>query len=302
MPAVHPASELLDPRPGGRVVTRTRIVRLGDVDSRGVLRLDATARYLQDVATDDVADSPLGNTFTWVVRRTMIEVREPAVVDEELSVTTFCSGTGRCWAERRTSIAGGAGAGVVGGDGDGDGDGDGGGHRGGRVGGRGASIEAVSLWVRVDPQTGRPTALNDDFDAVYGSAAGDRKVSSRLLLPSPPSATEMAETAEPPDRRPWFIRRVDIDPLNHVNNAAHWAALEEVMAERRARRRGTAEIEFLAPLDAPTEPGGAVDLHLAPTDPITPQGPANSDAPNVIQAWLVSAAGTHTALRWQPIS
>ena len=106
MAGLAPVTELVDPRPEGRVVTRTRVVRLGDVDSRGVLRLDATARYLQDVATDDVADSPLGSTFTWVVRRTMIEVREPAVVDEEVSVTTFCSGTGRCWAERRTSITG----------------------------------------------------------------------------------------------------------------------------------------------------------------------------------------------------
>jgi acyl-ACP thioesterase len=272
MPAVLPASELLDPRPGGRIVTRTRVVRLGDVDSRGVLRLDATARYLQDVATDDVADSPHGNTFTWVVRRTMIEVRKPAVVDESVSVTTFCSGIGRCWAERRTSIAGGA---------------------DGRAGGHGASIEAVSLWVRIDSQSGRPTALNDDFDAVYGSAAGGRKVSSRLRLPSPPSATEMAETAQTSDRRPWFIRRVDIDPLNHDNTAAHWAALEEIMAERRARRRGTAEIEFLAPLDAPTEPGGAADLQVTPTGP---------DTPAAIQAWLVSAAGTHTALRWQPVS
>ena len=43
MAGVAPATELLDPRPDGRVVTRTRVVRLGDVDSRGVLRLDATA-------------------------------------------------------------------------------------------------------------------------------------------------------------------------------------------------------------------------------------------------------------------
>lgn len=241
------------------MVTRTRVVRLGDVDSRGVLRLDATARYLQDVATDDVADSPLGNTFTWVVRRTMIEVREPAVVDESVSVTTFCSGTGRSWAERRTAISS----------------------------DRGAAIEAVSLWVRIDPESGRPTALNDDFDAVYGTAAGDRRVSARLQLPT------MSDRTDGLVARPWALRRVDIDPLNHVNNAAHWAALEEVMAERRARRRGIAEIEFLAPLDAPEEFGGAVELLVAPSGV-------------GIEAWLVgrsrTPAVTHTAFRWQPKS
>ena len=254
MAAALPASELLDPRPDGRAITRTRTVRLGDVDQKGTLRLDATARYLQDVATDDVAESPLGDTFAWVVRRTMIEVRRPGVLDEELALTTFCSGTGRCWAERRTSI----------------------------VGAGGASVEVVSLWVRIDPPSGRPASLSEEFFEVYGTSAGDRRVSSRLQLPPP---------ADDVTVRPWAIRRVDIDPLNHVNNAAHWAALEEVMAERQARRRGVAEIEFLAALDAPTGPGGGVDLVVATTIDAASDG---------IEAWLVGDAATHTALRWAP--
>ncbi len=252
MVAELPASELLDPRPDGRAITRTRVVRLGDVDSRGVLRLDATARYLQDVATDDVAESPLGDTFAWVVRRTMIEVRRPAVLDEELALTTFCSGTGRCWAERRTSI----------------------------VGAGGASVEVVSLWVRIDPHSGRPASLSEEFFQVYATAAGDRRVSSRLQLPPP--ADDVAV-------RPWAIRRVDIDPLNHVNNAAQWAALEEVTAELRCPRRGVAEIEFVVPIDL----GSTVDLCAAPSS----EQAAGTDP---IEAWLVGEAVTHTALRWSP--
>ncbi|MFM2113860.1 MAG: hypothetical protein RL643_818, partial [Actinomycetota bacterium] len=31
-------------------------MRLGDVTPKGRLRLDATARYLQDIATDDALD------------------------------------------------------------------------------------------------------------------------------------------------------------------------------------------------------------------------------------------------------
>jgi acyl-ACP thioesterase len=107
-----------------------------------------------------------------------------------------------------------------------------------------------------------------------------------------PSAPAEAET-DTADVRPWVIRRVDIDPLQHVNNAAHWAALEEIMAERRSRRRGVAEIEFLVPLDAPSESGGSVDLVVA-------------RAADPVRAWLVSTSAdrptTHTTLRYQPKS
>lgn len=246
MVAALPAAELLDARLDGRAVTRSRTVRLGDVDPKGTLRLDSTARYLQDVATDDVANSPLGDTFAWVVRRTLIEVRRPGVLDEELSLTTFCSGTGRCWAERRTSI----------------------------VGAGGASVEAVSLWVRIDPDSGRPSSLSAEFFEVYGTAAGDRRVSSRLQLPPPGDDVAI---------RQWAIRRVDIDPLNHVNNAAHWAALEEITAEQRSPRRGVAEIEFVAPVDL----GASVDLYVARD--ATVEG---------CSAWLVGDDGINTALRW----
>ena len=40
----------------GRVFAVGRRVRLGDVSPKGRLRLDATARYLQDIANDDAVD------------------------------------------------------------------------------------------------------------------------------------------------------------------------------------------------------------------------------------------------------
>ena len=188
-----PATELVPIPPRGRRFTGTRPVRLGDVDPSGRLRLDATARYLQDVASDDAADA--GLQTAWVARRTLIDVRRPAVLGERLELTTFCSGTGRSWAERRTSITGAA----------------------------GARIEAVSLWVQVDATSGRPTPLDAVFDEHYGEAAGGRRVSSRLVLPPPPAGAAV---------RSWIVRAVDIDPLDHVNNASQWAILEEVLLSR----------------------------------------------------------------------
>jgi acyl-ACP thioesterase len=243
-----PASVFVDRPAVGRIVSRTRPVRLGDVDARARLRLDAIARYLQDVATDDASDARLDDAFGWVVRRTMIDVRRAAGLDEHLELSTFCAGTGRSWAERRTSIAG----------------------------DRGASIEAVSLWIRVDPASGRPTGLGDDFASAYGEAAGGRQVSSRLQLPGPPDGAQ---------RRPWELRRVDIDPLGHVNNAAQWAIVEEGLPPA-ASRRGVAEMEHRAPVDPPAD---------APLDLVTIEDPAG-----VRMSWLAMGDVVLTAARWMP--
>jgi acyl-ACP thioesterase len=209
-----PATQML-PRPAaGRSYSAQRTVRLGDVDPDGVLRLDATARYLQDIASDDALDAALPNALGWVVRRTMIRVGQPGSVNERLDLTTFCTGAGRCWAERRTSI----------------------------VGADGAAVEAVSLWVQVDVATGRPAKLGDAFFEIYGPAAAGRAVSSRLSLPSAPPRRAEART--------WTFRRADLDQFGHVNNAVHWAIVEESLQRGGIRRRGVGELEYLAAADA----------------------------------------------------
>jgi acyl-ACP thioesterase len=235
-----PATQLMPLPAVGRRFMGARPVRLGDVDPTGRLRLDAVARYLQDVASDDAADAGLDTG--WVARRTLIEVTRPAVLGERIELTTFCSGTGRSWAERRTSISGAA----------------------------GASIDAVSLWVQIDPTNGRPTALGDVFHTNYGEAAAGRRVSSRLVLP-PPDGSPV---------RPWAVRAVDLDPYEHVNNASQWAILEEVLPPGRGL--GTAELEHVLPIDADTP----VVLHVAATDGAT-------------SAWLVAGGRVHTAARWR---
>ena len=239
-----PASELVERPSVGRSFTDRRSVRLGDVDARARLRLDAIARYLQDIATDDATDARLDDAFGWVVRRTMIDVRRAAGLGEQLELVTFCAGTGRSWAERRTSISG----------------------------ERGASIEATALWIRIDPASGRPTGLGDDFESMYGTAANGRRVSSRLQLPGPPADAT---------RRPWTVRRVDIDPLGHVNNAAQWAIVEETLPLDRSRR-GVAELEHLAPVD------GSAELRTSP------------GAAGLLASWLTVGDTTLTAARWTP--
>lgn len=211
-----PATELLPLPAAGRRFAATRTVRLGDVDELGELRLDSIARYLQDVATDDAVDAGLDNAMGWVVRRTLIRVEAPPRLNERVELTTWCTGSGRSWAERRTSIRSGIGA-----------------------------IDAVCLWVQIDVDSGRPVRLTAQFDEVYGAAAGDRSVSPKLSLPKSPPRDAAADT--------WRFRATDVDPFGHVNNAAQWAIVEHSLAETGTARRGVGELEYAAPAPAGTQ-------------------------------------------------
>ncbi|MCQ3806966.1 MAG: thioesterase [Acidimicrobiaceae bacterium] len=190
----EPGAAEITPRPdSGRVFTRGRRVRLADVDPRGRCRLDALVRQLQDIARDDSADSNLTNPMNWIVRRTMVEVRSAPVFQEWIELSTWCSGYGSRWAERRTSVRG----------------------------GRGAEVEAVTIWVHIDTESLRPTRLADDFFEIWGESAGSRRVSARTTLPAawPDNANDY----------PWPLRFTDIDLLGHVNNAAQWAPVEQAL-------------------------------------------------------------------------
>jgi acyl-ACP thioesterase len=191
----------------GRVFRARRRVRLADVDATGRLRLDAVARYLQDVASDDVVDAGWAETeHVWIVRRTEIEVVVPVRLDETVELATWCSGTAASAAARRTTIAG-----------------DGGGR-----------VETETIWIHLDG-AGRPLRLDARFHELYGPSAEGRRAQTRLELPDPPPDAE---------RRPWPLRRTDVDPLGHVNNAAYWAAVEEVLpGASRAR------LEYRRPVD-----------------------------------------------------
>jgi acyl-ACP thioesterase len=209
------ADRLVPPPTTGRVHRSSRRTRIGDVSPEGRTRFDALARYLQDVAGDDTTEAGLDDALAWVVRRTVVEVARPARLGEVLDLATFCSGLGPRWAERRVSI---------GGDG-------------------GAAIEAATLWVRVDADSGRPLPVGEQFHELYAAAADGRQVSARLQHP-----------ARPPDnahgRQQWSLRFVDFDLLGHVNNAAAWAIVEQELARRpdlAAPHR--AELEHRAPIE-----------------------------------------------------
>ena len=226
---VDGATPPLADRPGSpaRIHIASRRVRLADVAPDGSARLDSVARYLQDVAGDDAREAGLA-AHRWVVRRTYLELRRRPRYEERLELTTWCSGTGAAWAERRTSIAGEG----------------------------GAAIETAAVWVNLDPATMRPAALAGRFDQVYAGAAGGRRVRARLLHPDPPAPGHQGESVDRLTEWRWPLRAADFDVLGHVNNTVAWALLDEVVGRAAPQQRvRSAEVEYREPIAT----AGAVD-------------------------------------------
>lgn len=179
-----------EPSVGRRFSTHSQ-VRLSDALPSSSWRLDGVARALQDVATEDWEDCGIQTDALWLARRTSFRRVGPwPVVYDRLKLTTFCAGVGAAWAERRTNI-----------------------YVEDRL-----VIEAASLWVPVDPR-GFPVRIPVTFHEIFGEAMGGRRVSGRVRVTAPP-----ADAA----RRPWPLRRADLDVIGHVNNAAVWQAVAEV--------------------------------------------------------------------------
>ncbi len=195
----------------GRLYEQAIMPGLADAAPGGRVRLDALARWLQDVALADVVDAGVGETALWVVRRSRLAVARFPRFGEAVTLRTWSSGVGRMWAQRRTTATTPA----------------------------GGLVEAVALWVHLDPQTARPMPLTAQEMEIYGASAAGRQVKARLRHPAPPDGA----TA-----RPWAFRRAELDVADHINNSAYWTPLEDELLERGAEPAAAdVEIEHRTP-------------------------------------------------------
>lgn len=210
MAAAVEMMELVPETASGRVFEGTITPGVADVVGGGRSRLDAIARWLQEIARQDLQDAGFEGRGVWIVRRTRIKVEVFPSYGDRLAIRTFCSGIGRFSAERRTSIAG----------------------------GDGARVETVSRWICLDPEGSRPQRFDEDFQAAYAEPAAGRDANVRVRHPDPP--------ADAPRER-WAFRATDLDIAGHVNNSHYWAPIEQDLLDLDEPESFDGEVEHREP-------------------------------------------------------
>ena len=197
----HPARVGADARPVSAAAGRRTVVRRAaarpprDMDAQGRVRLDAVARFLQDIAIDDVQETGWGMPeHLWFVRRIRLEVREPLLHDRELELVTWCSGVASIAAGRRWSVTGDRGR-----------------------AGRGRQ--------RLDPPRPRSAA---------GADRVVRRLCRGRRGPHGLDAARAAVRRGSGTATRWELRSTDVDLHGHVNNAVYWQALEGALGPEAA--------------------------------------------------------------------
>lgn len=211
-------SALPPPPSGGAGFTTEWPVRAGDVDRYGRLRLDSVARYLQDVAWDDLCASGFVDSDpTWIVRRTLIDVITPIRWPERVTLRRWCSGLSTRWANMRVRITS-----------------DGGGL-----------VETEAFWIKIDEKSGATARISDTGFAHLAATTDEHRLRWRPMLEEEPPASSRHDIAYP-------IRTADIDVLMHMNNAAYWQVVEDFLPDSYMDLVGPyrAIIEYRAPISA----------------------------------------------------
>ena len=172
-------------------------VRFDEAGPDGLARTSGLLRYAQDVAWRHSEAVGLDRAWYaerglgWVVRAAQLEVRRPVPLGAELDVTTEVLGFQRIWARRRAECR--------------------------------LPDGELGAWVETD------WVVLDDRGVLA-------RVPPELIerFPTPPVASALLRVRQdaPPERvarRRLDVRRQDIDPMNHANNAVFVDWIEEVL-------------------------------------------------------------------------
>ena len=170
-------------------------VRLGDTDGVEQLRLDAVARYLQDIGYDHLTVVDEGDLHPgWIVRRTVIDVLSPIEFGDQVHLRRWPAALSNRWCNMRIQIRS----------------------------EQGGLIETEMFLIHVDIATGSPARMSDRFMAPMLAATTEHRLRWRAAL--------REHTDIDAERWPFPLRVTDIDRYGHVNNAVHWEAVQEALA------------------------------------------------------------------------
>lgn len=203
--------ERIDPRdyrfettePPGHSYTTSYLVRGADITPERQLRLDGIARYLQDIAVDNLKDATFAESDPdWLVRRTIIDVIEPVFWPDRLTLTRWCEATSNRWCNMRITL------------------------RGEETGTPDdprplGHIETQAFWIRFNIETLMPARFSDEGYAYLSKGVTDTRLKWFPLNDN--------TTPEDVVEVPYRLRHTDFDLYQHVNNAAYWSIAEDFL-------------------------------------------------------------------------
>ncbi len=201
---------LADRRAQARFFSEDYRTRTGDVDQEMRVRLDGLARYLQDIANDNIAVTPfLDSDPFWIVRRTVIDVLEPITWPADFHAERWCGAMSTRWTDMRVRLTSRSET-----------------NRFNPEPRPDGLIESEAFWINVNDQ-GMPSRISDEMlEFLAGSALEDRLRWRPLNPETPPAPDEL----ELPDRE-HVLRSTDFDPFKHLNNAAYLEAVEDELVD-----------------------------------------------------------------------
>ncbi len=205
---------------------RTYRVRFDEAGPDGNLRSSGLLRFAQDLAWIHSESAGFGREWyaeqqlTWLVRAIELDVLAETAYGGELVVSTEVTGFRRFWARRRSEF-----------------------HRPDDE-----RLTAVALtdWVLLNAR-GTPTRVPRPIAERF-PVSGTGFTPLRLDLPDGPAGT---------NERRFAVRRSELDPMAHVNNAAYLDYLDEqYLADQRAGGAPPLPRRYRGEFLASAEPGG----------------------------------------------
>lgn len=236
----------LMPVPDGHpdVFDRQWPLRVGDIDHTGRLRLDASARHIQDIGQDQLREMGFEETHPlWIVRRTMLDLIRPIEFNDMLRLRRWCSGTSNRWCEMRVRIDGKRGEGL---------------------------IESEAFWININRETQMPSRISDDFLAGLHKTTSVNRLRWKSYL-KPASRDDAVEIHEFP------VRVTDIDLFDHMNNSVYWSVIEDYLASHPELMNPPLRITIEH--EAPVALGDKLDIisHVHPAGSTDQFGPELAD-------------------------
>ena len=213
-------------------------VRFDEAGADGWLRPSGLLRYAQDMAwrhSEEAGfdrDWYLNRSMNWLVRNVKVSIAGPVTYGDALAISTEVIGWRHVWARRHSVMR------LVGSS---------------AREANGARVATVDTdWVLLTDE-GRPARVPDEIAQYFSAQQAFTR--DRVSLPEPTAAVTTLATR---------VRPLDVDPLQHMNNAAYLDMVDDGLARMPISQRLQAPDCYRVGYVRPALPGTAIEVRCWP--------------------------------------